>query len=78
VNNKRCWKTTVKVTVLSVGEYPPFYTSMEALDYDMNLGHCIGCIEQDSEEITEEETKKLAVDFGSAEEFLFPEEEELE
>jgi len=66
-----CWKTTVTVTIISRGEHPPFYTSMDALDYDMLHGECVGRIEQDSENLTEEEARELVVEFGAAEEFLF-------
>jgi hypothetical protein len=64
------WKTMVTVEILSDGDEPPAFGSLEQVQYAITFGDCSGEVSTSTEELTGPEMAQALVRQGSDPRFL--------
>lgn len=67
---RKFWKSTITVTVLTCGEKPPQYMSLDEVNYDITEGDASGLWAQVDSEMTQKEMDDALIAQGSDPEFF--------
>jgi hypothetical protein len=72
------WKTTITLEILTAGDGPPDYLSVDSAVYDMNFGEASGVWSQKNVQLDEDVMRDELRKQGSDPEFLIPPKEDDE